>query len=81
MDHVYLFFFFFAFSFPVQVCFIFPFPPLYISLSEYFFVRLSVCRQQQGSLSADRRSPLPAESRPINHVNMLISGIYFIQQK
>lgn len=64
-----------------QKCFIFPFPPLYVSFPKSFFVRQSVCRQQQGSLSADRRSLLPAESRPINHVNMLISGIYFIQQK
>lgn len=37
--------------------------------------------RQQGSPGSDRRSPLPAESVPINHVNMLISGIYFIQQK
>lgn len=61
---------------------IFPFPPLSVfHSSESFFVCQSVCRQQQGSLSADRRSMLPAESYPINHVNMLISGIYFIQQK
>lgn len=65
----------------MKVCFVFPFPPLSVPLAESFFVRPSVCRQQQGSLSADRRSLLPAESRPINHVNMLISGIYFIQQK
>lgn len=62
-----LFVFCFFFRFPVKVwngSYFHFLPSLFLSVSfpESFFVCQSVCRQQQGSLSADRRSTLPAES-------------------
>lgn len=69
--------------FPPTVCFVFPFPSLSLSFSPPSrSLPVSLCAAAAGQL--ERRQTwalLPADSRPINHVNMLISGIYFIQQK